>query len=69
MPTVVEKVDKKDLTENGRELICQIPVEQRKRMFKSKAYRDGWLDSTMFWWQQLDRVFDNSKTEPVCPLI
>lgn len=35
-----------------RELIYQIPLDQRKRMVKNKAYREGWLDSTMFWKRQ-----------------
>jgi hypothetical protein len=38
-------------------LIYEIPLEQRKRMVKSKAYREGWLDSTMFWKIQFDNTF------------
>jgi len=28
------------------DLIYEIPLEQRKRIVKSKTYREGWLDST-----------------------
>jgi hypothetical protein len=38
-------------------LIDEIPIEQRKRMVKSKAYREGWLDSTMFCKIQFDNTF------------
>ena len=40
------------------DLIYEIPLEQRKRMVKSKAYREGWLDSTMFWKIQFDNTFE-----------
>ena len=28
------------------DLIYEIPLEHRKRIVKSKTYREGWLDST-----------------------
>jgi hypothetical protein len=38
-------------------LIYEIPLEQRKRITRTKAYREGWLDSTMFWKIQFDNTF------------
>ncbi len=31
-------------------------------MVKSKAYREGWLDSTMFWKIQFDNTFKRSQS-------
>ena len=47
----------KKLSEEARDLMAQIPVEQRQRILKIKAYREGWLDSTLFWKLQLDKTF------------
>jgi len=44
-------------TDHLENLIYEIPLEQRKRFVKSKAYREGWLDATMFWKIQFDDTF------------
>ena len=55
---------KKNIPEKACEtlenLIYEIPLEQRKRITRSKSYREGWLDSTMFWKIQFNKPF---KTE------
>ena len=43
-------------------LVKEIPLEQRKRMVKSKVYREGWSDSTMFWKIQFDKTFKRWQT-------
>jgi hypothetical protein len=54
---------KKIMTENEKtsdgleNLVYEIPLEQRKRIGRSKAYREGWLDCTMFWKLQFDKTF------------
>ena len=49
--------------ENLKDLIFDIPLQQRKRLVKSKAYCEGWLDSTMFWKIQLDNTFERWQTK------
>ena len=39
----------KKSSENLKDLIFDIPLQQRKRMVRNEAYREGCLDSTMFW--------------------
>jgi hypothetical protein len=46
-----------------RDLINEIPLEQRKRLVESKTYREGWLDSTMFWKIQFDNSFERWQTK------
>ena len=43
-----------------KRLIYEIPLEQRKRITRSKSYREGWLDCTLFWKLQFVNTF---KTE------
>ena len=45
-------------TKTTRKLINKIPLEQRKRIVKNNVYRQGWLDSTFFWHQQFNEIFD-----------
>ena len=49
-------VDEK-ISNNLKRLIYDIPLEQRKRIRRSKLYREGWLDCTMFWKLQFDKTF------------
>ena len=51
------------ISNNLKRLIYEIPLEQRKRLVKSKAYRDGWLDSTMFWRMQFDNTLKKMANE------
>ena len=54
---------KKIISEQTRDyldnLVYEIPLEQRKRLVKSKAYREGWLDSTLFWKIQFHKTFEH----------
>jgi hypothetical protein len=52
----------KEMSENLKNLISDIPLQQRKRIVKSKAYREGWLDSTGFWKIQFDNTFERWKS-------
>jgi hypothetical protein len=55
---MTKKTISKNTSENLKNLIFDIPLKQRKRMAKSKAYREGWLDSTMFWKIQFHKTFE-----------
>ena len=45
-------------TSDGLEnLVYEIPLEQRKRIGRSNAYREEWLDCTMFWKLHFDKTF------------
>jgi hypothetical protein len=47
-----------ELIENTRRLVKKIPIEQRRKIVKNRAYLQGWLDSTFFWYHQFNEVFD-----------
>ena len=46
-----------------KDLIYEIPLDQRKRIVKNKAYREGWLDSTLFWKIQFDNTSERWQTK------
>jgi hypothetical protein len=46
----------KKISDNLKLLIYEIPLEQRKRIRRSKSYREGWLDCTLFWKLQFDKT-------------
>lgn len=45
-----------------KDLIFEIPLDQRKRLVKSKTYREGWLDCTMFWKIQFHKTFEQRES-------
>jgi hypothetical protein len=49
------------ISDNLKRLIYEIPLEQRKRIKRSKSYREGWLDCTRFWKVQLNKTFKNER--------
>jgi hypothetical protein len=46
-----------------KDLIFEIPLDQRKRLVKSKTYREGWLDCTMFWKIQSIKPLNKGKVK------
>ncbi|RPI80556.1 MAG: hypothetical protein EHM34_09935 [Nitrosopumilales archaeon] len=53
-------------TDKTRKLINKIPLKQRKKIVKNSAYRKGWLDSTFFWYQQINEIFDKWANSIAC---
>jgi hypothetical protein len=59
----MEEISKKkpvQLSKYTMNLIKKIPLTQRRKIIKNGDYRKGWLDSTLFWYQQVEEIFDRS---------
>lgn len=59
---MTKKIIPEKTSESLQNLIDEIPLDQRKRMAKSKAYREGWLDSTIFWKIQFHNTFEQHRS-------
>ena len=59
---MIKKIIPQYTLEDLEDLIKEIPLEQRKRIARSKAYREGWLDATMFWKIQFHNTFERSQS-------